>query len=62
MNPQQKQKTTCSFDFHGNYSTHSIPDFGLIASLGTLLPITQGEDYEEQVFNQIKKKTKHNNR
>jgi hypothetical protein len=59
----ETEKPHALFDFlNGNYSTHSKPDFGLIASFGTLLPITQGEDYEEQVFaNQIKKKTKRNN-
>jgi hypothetical protein len=63
LNPNLKTENHMPFDFlDGNYSTHSIPDFGLIASLGTLLPITQGEDYEEQVFaNQIKEKTKRNN-
>ena len=59
----ETEKPHALFDFlDGNYSTNSIPDFGLIASLGTLLPITQGEDYEELIFaNQIKKKTKRNN-
>jgi hypothetical protein len=63
LNPNLKTENHMPFDFlDGNYSTHSIPDFGFIASLGTLLPITQGEDYEEQVFaNQIKEKTKRNN-
>jgi hypothetical protein len=57
------EKPHALFDFlNGNHATHSIPDFGLIESLGSLLPVTQGEDYEEQVFaNQIKKKTKRNN-
>lgn len=59
----QTEKPHALFDFlNGNHSTHSTTDFGLIESLGTLLPITQGEDYEEQVFaNQIKKRTKRNN-
>jgi hypothetical protein len=59
----ETEKPHALFDFlNGNHSTHSNTDFGLTESLGTLLPITQGEDYEEQVFaNQIKKKTKRNN-
>ena len=59
----ETEKPHALFDFlNGNHLSNSIPDFGLIESLGTLLPITQGEDYEEQVFaNQIKKKTKRNN-
>lgn len=59
----ETEKPHALFDFlNGNYSTHSIPDFGLIESLVTLLPNAQGEDYEEQTFaNQIKKKTKRNN-
>lgn len=59
----ETEKPHALFDFlNGNHSTHSNIDFGLIESLATLLPITQGEDYEEQVFaNQIKKKTKRNN-
>ena len=59
----ESEKPHALFDFlNGNYSTHSIPDFGLIESLVTFLPNAQGEDYEEQVFaNQIKKKTKRNN-
>ncbi len=59
----ETEKPHALFDFlNGNHLSNSTPDFGLIESLGTLLPITQGEDYEEQVFaNQIKKKTKRNN-
>ena len=60
----QTEKPHALFDFlNGNQSTYSNTDFGLIESLASLLPITQGEDYEEQIFaNQIKKKTKRNNR
>ncbi|MFH6959590.1 conjugal transfer protein MobB [Flavobacterium aquidurense] len=59
----QTEKPHALFDFlNVNHLSNSTPDFGLIESLGTLLPITQGEDYEEQVFaNQRKKKTKRNN-
>ncbi|MEZ7499820.1 conjugal transfer protein MobB [Flavobacterium sp. Arc3] len=59
----QTEKPHALFDFlNGNHSTHSNTNFGLIESLGTLLPNAQGEDYEEQVFaNQIKKRTIRNN-
>ena len=59
----ETEKPHALFDFlNGNHLSNSIPDFGLIESLGSFLPISQGEDYEEQVFaNQIKKKTKRNN-
>ncbi|EIA07279.1 conjugal transfer protein MobB [Flavobacterium frigoris] len=59
----ETEKPHAHFDFlNGNDSTHSNTDFGLIESLANLLPITQGEDYEEQVFaNQIKRRTKRNN-
>jgi hypothetical protein len=59
----ETEKPHVLFDFlNGNHLTHSNTDFGLIESLATLLPITQGEDLEEQVFaNQIKKRTKRNN-
>ncbi|MBG6063196.1 hypothetical protein IWX83_003006 [Flavobacterium sp. CG_9.1] len=59
----ENEKPHALFDFlNGNNSTHSNIDFGLVESLGSLLPNGQGEDYEEQAFaNQMKKKTKRNN-
>lgn len=60
----ENEKPHALFDFlNGNNSTHSNIDFGLVESLGSSLPNGQGEDYEEQAFaNQMKKKTKRNNR
>ena len=59
----ENEKPHALFDFlNGNSSTHSNIDFGLVESLGSLLPNGQAEDYEEQTFaNQIKKKAKRNN-
>ncbi|AWG23018.1 relaxase [Flavobacterium faecale] len=59
----ENEKPHALFDFlNGNNSTHSNIDFGLVESLGSLLPNGQGEDYEEQAFaNQMKKKAKRNN-
>jgi hypothetical protein len=60
----ETEKPHALFDFlDGNHLSNSKPDFGLVESLGSLLPNGQAEDYEEQTFaNQIKKKAKRNNR
>jgi hypothetical protein len=61
MNPHRNRKPyALSFDFlNGNYSTHSIPDFGLIESLWNLLPNAQVKIMKSKVFaNQIKEKDK----
>lgn len=57
----ETEKPHALFDFlNKNQSTQTNIDFGFIGSLGSLLPETQREDYEEQAFaNQMKKKKKH---
>ncbi len=57
----ETEKPHSLFDFlNKDQSTQTNTDFGFIESLGSLLPETQGEDYEELDFaNKMKKKKKH---
>ena len=59
----QTEKPHSLFDFvDRNQSTQPSTTFGLTESLSSLLPESQGEDYEEQTFaNQMKKKAKRRN-
>lgn len=59
----ETEKPHSLFDFvDRNQSTQPSTNFGLTESLASLLPDSQGEDYEEQVFaNQMKKKSKQRN-
>lgn len=54
----ETEKPHTLFDFlDGKQSIQSAAEFGLIGSLGGILPEAQAEDYEEQLFaNQMKKK------
>ena len=58
----ETEKPHALFDFlNKDQSAQTNIDFGFIESLGSLLPKTQGEDYEEQLFaNQMKKKRRKN--